>query len=145
MADEETNELARDLGSEIGDLRLAVSALAGSLRRSRLTSVLLASALAVTVLLCVAVGYLAVRTSSSVSCIRDWGNASSQRTTVLTRLSNSRQDALDTVLRDLLAAKPDQATVLRDSQVYLKVSDQYRQATKDNPPQALPSFSCPVL
>lgn len=145
MPELETNELILGLGEDVVGLRAAVHALAGAMRRSRVTTILLAAALGVTLLLGVSVGYVAIRASASVSCIHNWGNATSHRTVVLTTLNNSRLDALDLLLRDLLTTTPSQAKILIDSKAYLKVSDDYRQAAKLNPTPTLPSFQCRVF
>jgi len=141
----DTDGLLRALNRDVNVLRDAVRSLAEALRRSRVTTVLLAVTVTVTVVLGVAVGYIALRTRSNLHCVQAWANASSARTAALANLSVSRQDALDDLLRDVVATNPSQPEIALAVTHYLTVSNEYKMKTKANPPKSLPSFDCSGL
>jgi len=113
-------------------------------------AVLLGSILYLQVSTTIKTNDLAQENQDFISCVSDWANKTSIRTSILTGLNIRRQDALDTVIRDVALGqnpKADRAALTKkfqnDIEAYVKVSDTYNDALKNHPPPKSPKFSCP--
>lgn len=140
---QETEGLLRDLAHDTADLRRAIGVLAVAMQRSRATVRFIIGGVAAVLVLAVAVGYLAIRSQASLNCVKDWANATSNRSSSLSILSTARFDALDRLLRD--ARNPDQSKILTDYDAYLHASDIYKKAAADTPVSKLSSFDCSLI
>lgn len=141
---EETQNLLRDLNHDTGELRSAVTVLSTSVRQSRKLARRVAIVATVTMLLTITVGYFASRLQANQTCIKNWANATSARSSSLSTLSTARFAALDKLLRDASPA-PDPKQIQADYQAYLKASDAYNAAAKHTPVSQLSSFNCSLL
>jgi hypothetical protein len=74
------------------------------------------------------------------NCVSDWANATSARTSVLTRVSTARSDRLDALIRDVSGAS--QQKFHADLALYIKASDAYSSALKMHPLPSSPKLRC---
>jgi phosphoglycerol transferase MdoB-like AlkP superfamily enzyme len=87
-----------------------------------------------------------------ITCVLNWANESTYRTSTLTPLSQQRQHAFDKVFRDFSAARnpnptPAEQKALRikffhDFDAWQKATDRYDHALKTHPVPKSPKLAC---
>lgn len=80
------------------------------------------------------------RTDAFVECLTDWANETSGRSSVLTKATQDRDEAIGRILRD--AANRDGEAIVRDLALYVKVDDDRRALLAANPIPDPPVLRC---
>lgn len=151
-----TEAAEQQLALLITGLTQEVHKLSERFRRSHTANIIMGAAVTVSLLLGIAVGFIAVRTNSAFDCIQTWAVASGTRTQNLITLSNKRNDADDAQSLALTAALkaaiagdakdlPKLETAwLKASALAATASANYTTAQKNNPSPA-PPYGCSTL
>lgn len=135
----EIPSLLTEIRDELGDvkttgeeLRATVKELSKKLARSRGATRTLALLTAALLMLGVVLIFVSWRWHTNLNCIRDWADATSERSASLTARSNARIAAEDKLLTDAIARKPA-AVLAADSVAYKSAAAAFAEAVTSVP------------
>lgn len=79
-----------------------------------------------------------------LNCVEDWSGKFTKRSDTLAKSNATRSNALDKVVRDVFKVPFIQAELAKDGKAYLKASDEYNAALKNNPLPPAPTLGCKI-
>lgn len=132
----------REIKQETAGLSKSVDALSTSVGRSRRWAWVMAAVIVVISLLGVGLCVVVWRNYTNLNCVRNWANATSNRSAYLSGPSNARIKAEDRLILDAIARKPA-AVLATDSAIYKAAAETFRQAVAAAPVPL--SYNCRSL